>query len=169
MMYFLAILSFLLDGLFLSFISSHSLFLPLFSLLAVLICYPLSKNVGKNYYFVCILLGFFYDICYANSLFFHTIMFPFFGWMVDRVYQKFQVNFVNAYLLGISMIVVYRLFFALFLVALPSFVWDTKIFLGSIASSFFLNSIYLVIFYFFTKKVIQKKRNQKFSSIEFQK
>ncbi len=169
MMYALAIISFLLDSVFLNLLSPDSFFCPLFSLLTVLICYPLVEKSSKQYYFLCGILGLLYDICYTDSLFFHTLFFIFLGYFFGRVYQKFQVNFLNTFFLGIGTILFYRIVLALFFSFLPGFSFDTSIFLKSIFSSLLLNSLYLIVFYFFVKKIRLKWRNRRYSTIELEK
>lgn len=168
-MIFLVIISFLLDGIFFSSLNSNTLFCPLFSILSILIIYPMIISNKKKYYIVCGILGILYDICYANTLFLHFYLFIGFGIFVSILFKKISVNVLNTYLIGISGIILYRLSHALFFVGLFFSNWSLDLLLKSIFSSIIINSIYLFCFYFIAKKIRINLRKKKYKLLKVQK
>ena len=165
----LVIISFLLDGIFFSSLNSNTLFCPLFSILSILIIYPMLISDNNKYYIICGILGILYDICYANTLFLHFFIFIGFGIFVSFLFRKVSVNVLNTYLIGISGIVLYRLFHALFFVGLFFSNWSLNLLLKSIFSSIIINSIYLLCFYFIAKKIRINLRKKKYKLLKVQK
>ena len=69
--------SFLLDGILLSCVDMNTVCCPLITLSSLVIIYPFFSEKKKNYFIISGALGFFYDICYSNILFFNVLCFFF--------------------------------------------------------------------------------------------
>ena len=156
MIYGIVILSYLLDGVFLN------------VLLSLVIVAPYFKKRRSSYYGMCVFLGFFYDTAYTNTYFLNTLLFLGIGFLVAKVFEPIQVSALNTYLIGLCTIVLYRVTVALFFLSLGLAHWDFMKFWKSITSSFFLNSAYLFLFFFFTKKIVKKLRKRKYRFLKIE-
>lgn len=165
----LVMISFFLDAVVFSSFHQDTLLCPLFSLLSLLIIYPILYQESKKYFIVCGVLGAFYDICYANTLFLHVFLFIGVGLLLHILFQKLSINVLNTYIVGILLIVSYRIFHALFFILFGFSKWNWELFMQSIISSIILNSIYLVSFYFLAKKIRLDLRNRKYKLLKVKK
>ena len=69
MIWFVLLFSFLLEAAFTNIVSTNSFLIPLFSITSLVLIYPYFKNKNINYFIVCLILGSFYDIVFADSIF----------------------------------------------------------------------------------------------------
>ncbi len=165
----LVIISFLLDAVLFSSLNQNTLLCPLFSLLSLLIIYPLLSGERNKFLLVSGILGIFYDICYANTLFLNVFLFVGIGYFIVTVMKKLSVNILNTYLIGMTIVCLYRMIHCLFFVLLGFSKWSFSLLIQSIVSSIILNSFYLIIFYFITKKIRLKLRNKKYKLLKVKK
>lgn len=168
-MIFLVILSFLLDAIFFSVFEQNTILCPLCSMLSLLIIYPAFLKKVDRFFIICGVLGIFYDICYANTLFLHFFLFLGMGELINLLFQKLSVSILNTYWVGIVMIVLYRIVHSLFFVFLGFSSWNVALLTQSILFSIILNSIYLLVFYFTAKKIRIKLKNKKYKLLKVQK
>lgn len=168
-MILLVVISFLLDAACFSVLEQNTILCPLFSMLSLLIIYPMiSKNPSK-YLGICGIVGIFYDICYANTLFLHLFLFLGMGKVIIFLFQHLSVSILNTYWVGMVMISLYRLVHSMFFILLGFSKWNITLFIESIYSSIILNSIYLFLFYFLAKKIRIKLKNKKFELLKVEK
>ena len=93
------IISIYLDGflsLFLPYIPHDlSFFTPMFTLVSLILIYPLYKKKEKKYYIISFIIGFIYDLLYTNLLFYNAVIFLLFGFIIKKVYDNFDItNFI---------------------------------------------------------------------------
>lgn len=151
-----SIISFLLDGIVSHFISSNSIFLPLFTIVSLVLIYPYFRDNRYRYLKYIAILGLLYDIAYANTVFFHFFIFMILGVLVILWFYFLSNTWYTNLWITIIVIIVYRivtyLFFVLFQNKIFSFIHLGR----GIYSSILLNSIYCLIVYFSTY-LYQKK------------
>lgn len=146
----ISVTSFLLDGILSHFIARNSLFLPLFTIVSLILIFPYFRNNRYRYLKYIAILGLLYDIAYANTIFFHFFIFMILG-IIIILWFYFLSNtwYTN---LGISFIViiVYRLITYLFFVLFQNMTFSFPSLIKGISSSLLLNMIYCLIMYFST-------------------
>lgn len=142
------IFSFLLEGIVYSCIETNSIAIPLFSLLSLVLIYPYFNN--KNVYFLTssLILGFFYDIIYTNTLFMNTFAFGIIAILIIKVFTYLTRNVINTYLVSLIVLVFYRVVIFLFLALIQAIEFDLLNLLYSITNSLLINTLYISIFYF---------------------
>lgn len=154
---FTLIISFLLESIVSNFVSLDSiLFVPLFTLVSLIIVSPYFNKREADYLKVCAVVGLFYDIVFTDTLCFHLLLFVLLGILISKIMSYINFNFISLCILIPIFITLYRIFsyciicFSGFL----SFDWQA---LGeSIYSSFLLNLFYGMILYFITDKLAKK-------------
>ncbi len=165
----LVIISFFLDAILFSSLNQDTLLCPLFTLLSLLIIYPFLSEERNKFLLISGVLGIFYDICYANTLFLNVFLFVGISYFIMKVMKRLSISILNTYLIGISIIGLYRTIHCLFFVVLGFSRWSFTLLIQSILSSIILNSIYLIIFYFVAKKIRLKLRNRKYKLLKVKK
>lgn len=151
------ILSFFLESLVSNFVSIHSnLFLPLFSIVALVIIYPYFKKERSNYYKVAAILGLFYDIVFTDTLILNLFLFLMTAYFITKMNYMLSNNYFNVALMTVLAIAFYRSisFFVLVIIGYLPFSWFA---LGrGIMTSLVLNVIYAVILYGITDFISHK-------------
>lgn len=142
------IVSFFLESLVSNFVSINSdLFLPLFTIVALVIIYPYFKKDCSNYYKVAAILGLFYDIVFTDTLILNLFLFLMTAYFIAKMNYMLSNNYFNVALMTVLAIAFYRSisFFVLVIIGYLPFSWFA---LGrGITTSLLLNVIYAVILY----------------------
>lgn len=151
------IISFFSESLVSNFVSIHSnLFLPLFSIVALVIIYPYFKKERSNYYKVAAILGLFYDIVFTDTLILNLFLFLMTAYFITKMNYMLSNNYFNVALMTVLAIAFYRSisFFVLVIIGYLPFSWFA---LGrGIMTSLVLNVIYAVILYGITDFISHK-------------
>lgn len=146
----IVILSFFLDGINSNLLIFSNLLYPLFSLLSLVIIYPLYKKGELNkYYILSLVLGLFYDVIYTNTLFLNMTLFLFASILIKLFYNLLNNTIYNSLLIGVFLIICYRLFTYLCLLITESISLNINVLFTSIYSSLIINIIYIIVFYYF--------------------
>ena len=148
------IISFLLDGIISVNLHQGTMFLPLFSLLSIVLIYPTFRTQQHNIYLlVAASVGFLYDIIYVHSLFLNTVIFIGLALITMKIYSVLPVNILNTYVVSLAVIVLYRVIIFLFLALIQAISFDVVGLLNSIISSLIINFIYITVGYLLIKKI----------------
>ena len=75
MIIFISLVSFFLDGVLSKYISPNSIFLPLFTIVSLVLIYPYFNNNNNRYFKYIAILGLLYDIAYMNMSFYNFFIF----------------------------------------------------------------------------------------------
>lgn len=146
MIYFLIIFSFYLEGL-CSMVFKSNLFLPLFSLLSLVLIYPYFRKYDNSFLKTCFVVGILYDIAYTNTIFVHAFLFCMLGYIISSLYHFFDKHFWTLLLMNFIVIISYQSFnFILFLLS-RKITFSFLFFLNSIFYSVISNIIYVFILY----------------------
>ena len=154
------IFSFLFEASFTNLISINSLLTPLYVITTLVLLYPYFKNKQINYIIVCLILGLFYDISFADSIFVNTLSFGIIGYIVSLCYNYVKYNIYTANIINIILIISYRIISYLILTSLNYISFNDKLFFEGIYNSLIINIIYGIILYTIID-IVAKIFNQK--------
>lgn len=153
----IVLISFFLDGLLSNLTKFSSLLYPLLSLLSLVVIYPYYRKKDiKKYYINSLVLGLCYDILYTHTLFLNMLFFLFLAILIKMLYNILTNNFYSTIFISFFLIICYRLFTYLLLLATGYVRSDIEIFFRSIYSSLIINIIYLLLCYYGTRLVSKK-------------
>ena len=80
------VISFFLESIVSNFVSINSdLFLPLFTIVSLVIIYPYLKKERANYYKIAAVLGLFYDIVYTDTLILNLFLFVMTAYFITKM------------------------------------------------------------------------------------
>ncbi len=159
------ILSFILDSVF-SNIFNDSIFVPLISLMSIIVLKKKYKIENNVYLFFTALIGLLYDLIYTSTPVLNMMIYLLLGIIVIFFFKYFRKNLFNELLLSTILIVLYRTIIFIVLTISNILESNITILIKSIYSSLFLNYIYIGITYFIIKK-INKKMNKDDKIIKF--
>lgn len=146
MIIFISIVSFFLDGILSKYIPSNSLFLPLLTLVSLVIIYPYFNNNNYRYFKYIAILGLLYDIVYMNMVFYNFFIFMLLGFINIFIKYLLSHRIYIDIIITIILIIVYRFINFIFInitIGSVSFIDLLK----SIYSSLILNIIYCIFIY----------------------
>jgi rod shape-determining protein MreD len=156
------IISMLLESIISNFIAlDSSIFIPLFSIISLVIIYPYFNNNDFNYLKYCTIIGLCYDIIFTNTLILNMVMFFVIGVVIKLINVFISNNPLNITLISVASIIVYRFFTYIVLVTIGYFKYDFDYLLKSIYSSIFINVIYAIIVYLIADYYSKKYRISK--------
>lgn len=156
MIVFISVLSFFLDGILSKYISPTSIFLPLFTVVSLVIIYPYFNNNNYRYFRYIAILGLLYDITYLNTLFMNFFIFILIGFFVGLFNYLLSNNIYTNVMITIVTIILYRVCHYLFIVIFKSQDFNFMFLLKNVYSSLILNVLYCMIIYFFSE-IFSKK------------
>lgn len=155
------IFSFLLEGIIYSLIDQNSIIIPLFSLLSLVLLYPYFNNKKSNFIITALILGFFYDIVYTNTLFINVFTFGLLALIIIKIFTYFTRNIINSYILSILVVIIYRILVFLFLNLIQAIDFNLLKFLHSITNSILINMLYISIFYYLLNSISNRIKIKK--------
>lgn len=161
MICFTLIFSFLFEAMFTNIVDINSIFIPLFTLTSLVLIYPYFKKKNFNYFLVCLILGLFYDIAFADSIFINTICFGIISGLNMLIYNYVKYNVYTSNITNIIIIITYRIISYIILLSINYIHFNSKIFFKGIYSSLLINIAYGIILYFIIDilaKILNKKR-----------
>lgn len=154
----ISIISFILDGIVSHFVSMNSFFLPLLTIVSIILIFPYFQNNRYRYLKYCAILGLLYDIAYANTIFFHFFIFMILG-MVIIIWFYFLSNtwYTNLWL-SLIIIVLYRVITYLFFALFQNIPFSFSLLGRGIYSSILLNVVYCFLVYLVTYSYRKKHK-----------
>jgi len=163
MIVLLSIISFVLDGIISSYIPSNSLFIPLFTIVSLVLIFPYFNNNYYRYFKYIALIGLLYDIVYLNSFFYNFFIFIILGFLISFLTYLLSNNwYINSFITIIT-IIFYRTITYLYLVLFKTLEFSFSALLEGIYSSLLLNIIYFIVAYIISEiysnkhKIIRSK------------
>ena len=107
-MNYIVFVSFLLDSIMSNFVDiSSNIIIPLLTLTSLVTIFPyFSKE--KEYFKICILFGFLYDIVFCNTLFINTGLFIGIGFILKILNYYLSNNIFNNLIMLVINIILYR-------------------------------------------------------------
>lgn len=151
------IISFLLEGVISNFVSINGFMAPLFTLVALIIIYPLFDEASE-YYKYAFVTGLVYDLFYTDTIIFHAIIFCFMAFIITRMNLVLSDNYINLLIIMAVCILIYRTFTYSLLVLVSSMSFSFVALLLSVLKSLIINLIYSAILFFVLKKFRRKSK-----------
>jgi rod shape-determining protein MreD len=157
---FIALISFFLDGLLSIYQGSINIisFRPTFSLVALILIYPMFYKKAYQYYKICLLIGLAYDVIYTNTLMLNMILFPIMGFVAYHLFTYFSNNFIMSIGINCFIILLYHTVTYLILVLINYLTFDTYTFLYNIPGLLLTNTIFYIVVKGLLKISFKKKR-----------
>ena len=157
MIVFVSMLSFFLDGILSRYISLNTLFLPLFTIVSLVIIYPYFNNDNFRYFKFVAIIGLLYDIAYFNTLFYNFFLFLIIGFVIGLINYLLSNNLYTNILMTIISITIYRIFTFLLVIIFKTNTFSFFDLIQSIYNSLILNIIYCILIYIITEIYSKKK------------
>ncbi len=105
----ISLVSFSLDMALTKYVSLNSLFVPLFTMISLIIIYPYFNHNYRRYYRYIAILGLLYDIAYANMLFYNFFIFMLLGFVIIFIQYLLSYHLYTSILSAVIVINIYRL------------------------------------------------------------
>ena len=154
------IISFLLEGIVSNFVPINGFLAPLFTLVALIIIYPLFDETAE-YYKYAFVTGLAYDLFYTDTILFHAIIFCFMAFIITRLNLVLSDNYLNILVIMGICILIYRVVTYSLLVLVSTMAFDFMALIISVLKSLIINLIYSALLFFVVKKC-QRKYKYKF-------
>lgn len=154
------VISFLLEGIVSNFVPINGFLTPLFTLVALIIVYPLFDEVSE-YYKYAFVTGLAYDLFYTDTILFHAIIFCFMAFIITRLNLVLSDNYLNILVIMGICILIYRVVTYSLLVLVSTMAFDFMALIISVLKSLIINLIYSALLFFVVKKC-QRKYKYKF-------
>lgn len=154
------IISFLLEGIVSNFVPINGFLTPLFTLVALIIIYPLFDETAE-YYKYAFVTGLAYDLFYTDTILFHAIIFCFMAFIITRLNLVLSDNYLNILVIMGICILIYRVVTYSLLVLVSTMAFDFMALIISVLKSLIINLIYSALLFFVVKKC-QRKYKYKF-------
>ena len=137
------------------------IYLPLFSIVSLVIIYPFFNNDNKKYILFASFFGLFYDISMTDTLFLNFFLFFLISIIIIYINELLTNNFLIVTFISFITIVSYR-FLTLLILFLVSFSpFEVEILLNSITNSLFTNLIYALLSYLLLDYISKKFKIKK--------
>lgn len=156
MIIIITIIAFLLEHLFSTFVSTSSLFLPLFVLITLILVYPFYYNNKLGYLKYALIVGILYDIIFTNTLFFNMLLFFLMALIIQKVSFVIIINFLNINFITALTIVIYLIISYFLLVVIDYKDFNFNYLLKITYSSLIINVIYNFLAFLIIEKLSQK-------------
>lgn len=156
------LISFILDGVLSLLMNQDSIYIPLLSIMALIVVYPYIKD-KQRIVIMGGIVGLLYDVVYTQTLFLNTILFCFLALVVLLFYKYIPINIVNSYILAILLILLFRVLSYLALVFYYELSFNWEVLFKSIYSSLITNLLYLTIMPFILGKIEGKRKKKRLS------
>lgn len=157
MIVLISMISFFLDGILSRYILLNSLFLPLFTIVSLVIIYPYFNNDNFRYFKFIAIIGLLYDIAYFNTLFYNFFIFIALGFIIGLINYLLSNNIYTNILMTVASITTYRIITFLITIIFKTS-YPLSELLQSIYSSLILNIIYCLIIYIITELYSKKNK-----------
>ncbi|MGE5456682.1 MAG: rod shape-determining protein MreD [Ignavibacteriales bacterium] len=155
------IVSFFLDSILTSFIPIDSIFIPLFSLISLIVIYPYFHKEQNSYLKFSFLIGLLYDIVYTDTIFLNAFIFLLIGFCIKLIHEYISNNAFNISIMSLCVVAIYRFITYFVLVMINYLNYNFNDLLVSIYSSLIVNVIYGIILYLTTDFISRKYKIDK--------
>lgn len=154
------LISFILEGIVSNLVPAASLFIPLFSVTALLVIYPLFNDNKIKYLIYAGSLGLLYDLVYTNTPFINVFTFLLTALVITNLCCFITINKLNLILFILFTLLFNQTINYLLLCLFRYHIFNNNTLLEGLYSSLILNVIYSYILYIVIE-IINKKRKYK--------
>ncbi len=165
-MYIVTIISLLLD-LFLSTIlpivnTSNNFFIPMFTIVSLVLMYPYFNHKQNNYIRYAIIIGFIYDILITNTLLVNATIFACLAAFIRFLDSGLSNNLLSIIIKSLLVIFVYDVVMYLILSLIGYINFNIFDILFKLLKSISLNLIYIIVCYSITNRIAKRLKIKKF-------
>ena len=136
-----------------------SLFTPMFTLISLLLIYPLLKKNIKRYFITAFIMGIIYDLFFTNLLFFNGILFILIAYSIHLLYKYFEFNIINIAIEIVLIIIIYETTTALIILLFNLVPVTTSKLIYKISHSLISNIIYGELLYLIINHLPKKYKS----------
>lgn len=154
------LISFILEGIVSNLVPTSSLFIPLFSIVSLLVTYPLFNENKIKYLIYSGTLGLLYDLVYTNTPFINTFTFVITALIITFICKFITLNKLNLVLIILFILLFNQTINYLLLCLFRYRIFNNATLLEGLYSSLILNVVYSYILYVVIE-IINKKRKYK--------
>ena len=154
------LISFILEGIISNLVPTSSLFIPLFSIVSLLVTYPLFNENKIKYLIYSGTLGLLYDLVYTNTPFINTFTFVITALIITFICKFITLNKLNLVLIILFILLFNQTINYLLLCLFRYRIFNNATLLEGLYSSLILNVVYSYILYVVIE-IINKKRKYK--------
>jgi rod shape-determining protein MreD len=152
MVLIISISSFLLESIFSNIVS----FNLLFSLVALVICYPFFNNNDFKYYSYAFIFGLIYDLSFTDTFLFNAFLFLLVALVIKRMNLSLSNNGFSIIIFTLVSIIYYRFLTFISLVIVGYLPFKLELLTRSILSSLAINLVYALIVYLIADYISKK-------------
>ena len=150
------LISFILEGILSNLVPANSLFIPLFSIVSLLVTYPLFNDNRVKYLIYSGTFGLLYDLVYTSTPFINTFTFIITGLIITFVCKFVTINKLNLILIVLFVLLFNQTINYLLLCLFRYRIFNSHTLVEGLYSSLILNVIYSYILYIIIE-IINKK------------
>lgn len=155
-------ISLLLDALLSSyipiFINNNNLFIPMFTIISLIIIFPYFNNDEYSYLKICALFGLIYDILFTNTLGLNIVLFIIIGFIINFLDGTLSNSLISVIIKMLIVIIIFDSLTYFILLMLDYIDYGILILLKKFLKSLILNFIYIIILHFSTNGLAKKYR-----------
>lgn len=155
------LISFMLDGIISNLIPLSSLFIPLFSVVALLVLYPNFHNNKIKYLIYSGSLGLLYDLVYTTTPFINTFSFLITALIITIICKFITVNKLNLILIILFVILFHETITYLLLCLFQYRIFNNMTLIEGLYSSLIINVIYGYILYIIVEKINARNKRKR--------
>ena len=155
------IISFLMDGIVSNYVPIGGVFVPLFSLMGLIVSYEFFTFEKEEYYKYAFILGLCYDLIYTDTFVFYAFLFMFMAFVIMHVFKILASNYLGLFIVSLVCIILFRSITYFFLFITGNVVFKIDNLYKGIYSSLLINIIYGFIVKFVCSFLTLKKFNKK--------
>lgn len=159
MIVIILLVSFILEGIISNLLPISSLFIPVFSVVSLLVLYPNFNDNKIKFFIYSGFLGLLYDLVYTNTPFINTFSFLIIALIITLICKFITLSKINLIIILLFIIIFHQTINYLLLCLFSYRIFNNMTLLEGLYSSLIINVIYGYIIYIIVEKL--NKRNKR--------
>ena len=132
-------------------------FIPLFTIVSLLIIYPFYYKNNNYYYKICLITGLLYDLLFTNTLILNMLLFLFMGLIISALYNNKESNILYGLLFNSFILLSYYISTFIILILINYLSFSFLSIISELLGILIINNLYYIIIYLLINKKYQKK------------
>ena len=133
-------------------------FIPLFTIVSLLIIYPFYYKNNNYYYKICLITGLLYDLLFTNTLILNMLLFLFMGLIISALYNNKENNILYGLLFNSFILLSYHLSIIIILILINYLSFSFLSIMSELLSVLIINNLYYIFIYLLINKILIKKK-----------
>ena len=155
------IISFLLDGIFSNYVTFNGIFVPLFSLISLVVSYDFITFEKEDFYKYAFVLGLCYDLIYTDTFIFYAFLFMFMVFVIMQISKVLTSNYFGLIIVSLISIILFRCITYFFLIITGNVIFNIDNLYRGIYSSLLINILYGFIVKCICDFIVSRKLRRK--------